>query len=274
MVAAPSGGFVDRIWFGFDTAQLVEWPVTAQSWNPFLQYAPNCARFAVQTDTSTIQVFEASTPQGPAIASLPLAGVLPTPDDFNWSPDGTLIAYQWNGEVRVASFGSAFAPQTIPGDYTPPSNPFYWRYTFGAERDWVSFQSVVAGQGTTPAAWFRWFSTLDGATPRPAQKFPTTIGSFPSESPDHSRIALLSDAGLAVTTLNQGAFSAPRSLLPLDQTALLSAIPLRWSADSTHVVTVTNVSNANYTLHVVDAIADPPESVAIPILYENFQLQP
>ena len=86
-------------------------------------------------------------------------------------------------------------------------------------------------------------SYFAGTTPHAVQRFPTTNGSLPSESPDRSLIAMLSDAALAVVTLNQGALSEPPALLPLSHDDSLSAWPLRWSNDSKHVVTVSNGSN-------------------------------
>ena len=186
-----------------------------------------------------------------------------------------LFASQWNDQVRVTSFSPALVTEVVPGQYAS-FNAFFWQYAFGARHDWVSFQGVVAGTDTTPAAWFRWFSVLHGTTPQPVQKFPTTIGSSPSESPDHSRVALLSDQDLEVTTLDHGTFTAPRALLPLSRAELLSVSALSWSVDSTRIITVTSTSNSSsdYLLRVVDTTPDPPEAIAVPTFNGAYALQP
>jgi hypothetical protein len=78
---------------------------------------------------------------------------------------------------------------------------------------------------------------------------------------------------LAVATVDQGTLSAPRALVPFSHDDLLSVDSMRWSNDSTHLAVVTNVSNASYFLHLVDAIAEPPESTTVPIA-PGYVMQP
>jgi hypothetical protein len=201
--------------------------------------------------------------QGPALASLPVAESLPTDDDFTWSANGRLIETQANGRVHLTWLSPQVATTTIGGDYnlTGVSPAFYWRFAFAAELDWVSFEAFHDGHAR------RWFSALQGTTASDAQGFPVKAGSFPFESPDHKRVAMVSDTGVVVATVDHGVVGTPRSLLPAE------AAQLAWSNDSMHLAVLTTSGN-DYLLTVVDTLAVPATSTTVSAVNGYYTLQP
>ena len=248
-----------------NTKQLVEWPPGATGEPHFIRFSPDCTKLALYTKANpgAIEILDAAKPQGPSLASLPVVDVLPTPDDFTWSADGQLIETQANGKVHLTRLSPQVVTTTVPGDYdvTGASPAFYWRFAFGAQLDWVSFEGFKDGHAR------RWFSALQGTTVGNAQGFPVKSGSFPFESPDHTQVAMVSDTGVVVATVDHGALGTPRLLLPLDDAQLA------WSNDSAHL-TVLTASGNDYLLTVVDTLTVPATSTTVSAVNGYYLLQP